>query len=58
MLYMLGSHHIHKDKIGKIPKKVTLIKKVEFGNAFLVPLRSVLFHLYDAKSDVVIFYRF
>jgi hypothetical protein len=32
-------------------------KKVEVGNAVVVPLRSVLFRLDDAKSDVVIFYR-
>ena len=58
MLCMLGSHHVHEDKIRAILKMFVLVKKVEVGNAVLVLLRSVLFHLDDAKPDVVIFYRF
>jgi hypothetical protein len=38
--------------------KCLLVKKIEVGNAVLVLLRSVLFHLDDAKSDVVNFCRF
>jgi hypothetical protein len=53
MLCMLGSHHVHKDKIRKIHNVFMLVREAEVGSVVLVLLPAAGRHMMGSNMHSI-----